>query len=297
MCYIPATMDAIIFCVLLLTPQAAPPVLREVSSYTRADANKQKQQPQPDQPAAPAPSLQSTDKAKSDSDTSTSGKQNDKSRRVVIERLPDKDRWDKAYIVFTSILVGVGIVTLIAIWYQAVKTRDAAEAALLNAHALINTERAWVVVKEERTNTYSFRLTIENVGKTPAKLISNFLEVAILNRGQKLSPEPVYKTEHYEGLQPSLISPGDTRFIYTAAIQELNGSHPKDRWIRDVENGLFEIFFFGCVRYMDTLGNPSSGSSVHETRWCFKLIPVIRGSGASLVSHPYLFPNSYIDYT
>jgi hypothetical protein len=38
-----------------------------------------------------------------------------------------KDAWDKVYIVLTGCLVGVGIVTLIAVWVQAIETRKSAQ--------------------------------------------------------------------------------------------------------------------------------------------------------------------------
>lgn len=48
---------------------------------------------------------------------------------------PKKNFWDKFYIYLTAALVLIGIGTLGAIWYQAVKTRDAAEATSISARA------------------------------------------------------------------------------------------------------------------------------------------------------------------
>jgi hypothetical protein len=53
----------------------------------------------------------------------------------VIVVTPKKDFWDKLYIFLTIVLVLIGAGTLGGIWYQAVKTRDAAEATRDSAKA------------------------------------------------------------------------------------------------------------------------------------------------------------------
>ena len=84
----------------------------------------------PQQPSA-------ADKSQPKSAT-TQGKDEDPS--LSIPNLPPvsikKDIWDKVYICFTFSLVVVGACTLGAIWYQAVQTRRAAEAAEESARAM-----------------------------------------------------------------------------------------------------------------------------------------------------------------
>jgi hypothetical protein len=49
---------------------------------------------------------------------------------VIVESLPktEKDTWDRVYICLTGALVAIAGLTLVAIWYQAVKTREATDA-------------------------------------------------------------------------------------------------------------------------------------------------------------------------
>ena len=49
-----------------------------------------------------------------------------------------------------------------------------ANAALLNAQAVINTERAWITVDVEQIEVLTFKIVIKNVGKTPARFVSSF---------------------------------------------------------------------------------------------------------------------------
>lgn len=98
-------------------------------------------------------------------------------RHVIIDSGPGKDAWDKVYICLTAILVFIGALTLVAIWFQAKQTKVAAGAARLNAIALINQNRPWIILAKETTvpksppEDWTFNVAIENYGKTPARII------------------------------------------------------------------------------------------------------------------------------
>ena len=49
-------------------------------------------------------------------------------------------------VLFTGLLVVAGFITAAVIFWQSWETRKSAKAALLNAQALINSERAWIMV-------------------------------------------------------------------------------------------------------------------------------------------------------
>lgn len=226
------------------------------------------------------------------------------------------DNWYRAYVIATIVGVILALAGLRFIWKQnqTIKSQlgemqasskqtnrlieqvsAGAEAALLNARAVINTERAWIIVSVKSPKTLAYEFEIENVGKTPAKFVASFCEISILERGNTLPAGPIYKTERYDGLQPILFPPKDTRIIFAKNVREPMGGQPQEQWVRSVMNGIKELYFFGCLRYIDTLAVEKGGKPViHETKWCFKFMPI---PGALPLSHPYLFPASYVDYT
>ncbi len=173
--------------------------------------------------------------------------------------------------------------------------RDAADAARLNAQAVINAERAWIVVTAEASEPDVFEFRAKNVGKTPAKFVSSFCEMSVLDRSDKLPAEPTYKTEMYDGLQPTLFPPTDARAIFRKDLRKSQLSLLDEELLRCISAGFKEVYFFGSLSYVDTLAPEKDGKPVfHETKWCFKLIPIV---GALPLSHPYLFPPSYVDYS
>jgi hypothetical protein len=92
-----------------------------------------------------------------------------------ISVLSNKDRWDKALVIFTGAIVVVGIFQIVFLWRTVTATKDNAKAALLNAQAVINSERAWIEAElVERTviGVTRHQLEITNHGKTPAQLSS-----------------------------------------------------------------------------------------------------------------------------
>lgn len=83
---------------------------------------------------------------------------------------------------FAVITAIVAIRTLRSINEQAKSGREAAEAALLNAQAVINIERPWIFATVKKGNAQptdenpegavQFKVHIENKGRTPAEIIS-----------------------------------------------------------------------------------------------------------------------------
>jgi hypothetical protein len=91
---------------------------------------------------------------------------------VRIVGVPGKDRYDKAAFWATIALVfvgfagiGVGVGTLLILRRQTKATEDAANAALLNAQALIKAERAWIMVDLEWPNSSKPTQTFSNSGE------------------------------------------------------------------------------------------------------------------------------------
>jgi hypothetical protein len=188
------------------------------------------------------------------------------------------------------------VLTLMAIAEQAKETAKAtkavrdglplqkasADAALLNAQALINAERPWIIVTAKRKDDNDvFMVYGELQGRTPAKIISGWGNHIIVPEilGERstaidnLPDEPPYKPEGTEIPYEILAVPGQTPFsIYVFPVY--TRIKPNFELWRKIENFEEVLFLFGRLVYTDTLTkDPDGKPTEHETRWCFKYIP------------------------
>jgi hypothetical protein len=173
-----------------------------------------------------------------------------------------KDIWDKFYICLTAVLVLVGICTFIAIWYQAVKTRDAAEATQRSAtaardsvDALINSERAWIDGELIRnTNVVKrYLLKITNHGKTPAQVYGYEVSWGLLVDGTEFS---------LKGLNNKLarnvhvfLASGDNNILQEFNLDEMFAGSD------GTEKGAFCV----KIRYGDVITKGQKDLEPHET--------------------------------
>jgi len=122
-------MKLLILTVLLSVMQAAPPVPRQVSADAGRSHQQEQHQREAQKPPSNAQPFQRTNEAESPNDATKDRAAHDETYRVVVERLPEKDALDRWYVYATAALALVALFTFMAIIYQAVKTRDAADAA------------------------------------------------------------------------------------------------------------------------------------------------------------------------
>lgn len=96
------------------------------------------------------------------------------------------------------VLVVVGAITASVVGWQSYETRKAATAALLNAQAVINAERAWMIVNiepfrpETIVSELYFRTVCVNRGKTPAIVLSFSSETVICHSPDDLPSPALY---------------------------------------------------------------------------------------------------------
>lgn len=198
-------------------------------------------------------------------------------------------------------LIGVGIaqaaaliLTIVFIWYQAVETRNAAEAsrdsvqaireqaaimerqtkaaedtaksALLNAQAVINSERPWVsFFATHSQGVYTFRAA--NMGRTPAEIIS-YSKNVIFADPSALTSEPKYGTEIVPPL--TILAPGkglndQNLELATYDVASLITNNP-DHAISLIA-GKEAIILLFRIFYRSTLAQLTS--IPYETRMCF----------------------------
>jgi hypothetical protein len=208
---------------------------------------------------------------------------------------------DGVYWTLEIMLVLVAAGSFISVWYQAQETarvvkvtqlstqavqrqigimerqtkaaEDAAMAALLNAQAMMHSERPWIIITIEPHPQFrgSFLFAATNKGRTPAQLISGSSEYTFASRPQELAIPPAYSSQ-FTGLDETLLVPGDPFQIYTRS-----GICPEDILARRASSHELRsynetLIFYGRIVYRDGFGNGNETNAYHETRWCFAYV-------------------------
>jgi len=199
------------------------------------------------------------------------------------------------WLVYVGIAQAIALIfTLCVIWYQAKKTaeatqamrdslplqKSAAEAALLNAQAVIYTERPWLILEQLKTKpgigdlsfvfddfppTDRYKHTdclfyIKNYGRTPAIVIAQKEELQMGNHGLR-PPNPTFFDN------PELVAP----YVFPQAI-----SRPKLATLALkislntktlIDAGATFVWLCGYVRYRDSV--PQDAVVEYETRFCY----------------------------
>jgi hypothetical protein len=169
--------------------------------------------------------------------------------------------------------------TLGAIIWQAWETRNAveagrnaAEAALINAKALINSERPWILVTTIDKPDFlgNHDVLAVNRGRTPAAIVS-IEKNCVLAEGEEALPKlPVFE-EKLAFTEPVILLPEETYRLYgiAALLAEFSSASPEQ--FAKFEEGEIEAYAFGKVLYRDLLSPPTD--PLHETSWCYMFIP------------------------
>jgi hypothetical protein len=154
-----------------------------------------------------------------------------------------------------------------------------AEAALLNAQALINVERPWMLIEyEERMDAelkgYSFYAI--NKGETPAEIVEAYFERDILDCiPDNLPLPPRYRS-------PIPIPKRGDNFILKDEKWYLNVAVHIESWLENsmkrdaVMNAREFPYFYGVVVYRDILHEGTDKTGMHYSRWCFVYNPFFK---------------------
>lgn len=218
---------------------------------------------------------------------------------------PEADWWTRiSAVVAAFATVALAVIGWIAACFAkktlrwlGVQTRAnarAAQAALFGAQAVINAERAWIVVSVESPEPNEFNFRATNVGKTPAKIKSIWSSPITFWRDSELEIPPDEKTgESLLSTPPCLLPPTDSQIVLRCDIGKLGpgqyvGPDASARVQNDIQKGFRSLYFYGRIIYSDTLDD----KSIHETKWLYWYLPV--GERAQAIPdprHPEL--NSY----
>jgi hypothetical protein len=228
----------------LLIAQAAPPVPRKVSSDARNLSKYRNNNSDAHKSIANPASVQNAIGTRSTENSNQPAATQQKSQHIVVDRLPDRGTLDKVYIYSTIALVLVGAVTFGAVLYQAIKTRDAAEATLLYAKAFIESQRAQI----------AFAPYGNPVGELFAERPK--VQIAMINRGITTAYNLVYES-WIEALQFPFedFTKAADYFKYTSPMVLAPNQEPvpisipfRAGFTQTQKNDISELRLFVCVR-------------------------------------------------
>ncbi len=168
----------------------------------------------------------------------------------------------------TAAYIFVSALIFVAVKKQTAIAKIAADAALLNAKALINSERPWIAVRRKEPFTADvFLFEVVCVSGIPAKIIEIYADFQAVDRGQSLQLIYEKRMLHY----PLMLAPPDgPKKIWDISGDILKANAPLWKAIQDQSKFLY---FLGKVEYTDGISFDENGNKIiHETRWCYEYI-------------------------
>jgi hypothetical protein len=188
----------------------------------------------------------------------------------------------------------IGVPTLIFVGWQAKETRKAAEATLLNAQALINSERPWLMVRVVRKDREHqkpvFSIVVVNHGRSPAHILAVFgPKQTYCEKPSKLPLPPEFgdKDSSQRFIGPSCestplltVDPWSDRLKMTRGIAETSTGVYWEKLV---------LIVFGCIEYSDGVSDKS-----YTTVFCYRHDQEFLQSGGTL---EMCGPKEYNRYT
>lgn len=160
----------------------------------------------------------------------------------------------------------------------AVSSANAAHAALLNAKALINAERPWLLVSADyKVEANNYEIVVTNMGRTPAELISvSWNRVFKETKGGL--PQPVIHKGPWVYKTPPILVSGDSDSAQNISWGQVEQECPD---VGRLNGRQIAAFYYGIVCYRDLLGPPQDRE--HETRFCFWYAPALANAAPKMI--------------
>jgi hypothetical protein len=180
--------------------------------------------------------------------------------------------WSPFWSNWAIVLVGLGAAvvalrTLSQIREQAVQTRKAADAATLNAQAIINFERPWITIRGECVG-FRIAVTAVNEGRTPAEVTLHVGKQCVILAEESLPVQPIYPAGY--SLDESILSPSSAPVrVFLCEVDIWN----RDETLEAINSGQKALFIMGHILYRSALHKARVDLSTYETRWCFRYLP------------------------
>lgn len=293
-------MKIVALAVLFAIMQASPPVPRKAAEDTAAARNSVQGQAKSNEtnPSQPAPVADA--KSTSDNDAARNEQKTENTQQsVVVSKLPSvtvvaTDKTWADWILWGCNVLLVPITLLIAI-----TAVIQASAARLNAQALINAERPWVMVQVRETavpdgkgvfDRRSFQFIMFNYGKSPAHILSvKGPKIEFLNDPEKdLASVPDYGIWDWDRkfLAPrDDIKIGNAIYPFKAKLEKSGESAARGERL----NGS-ELVTYGLIEYADGMSE-----TLYKTAFCYHHV---KGQPSESGGHFIICgPGIYNEYT
>ena len=201
-------------------------------------------------------------------------------RRSAPESWPTPDRISWVANVVLAIVAYIGIILAISTLKKierntratealAEAAADSAQAALLNAQAVIDAGRPWLLITVEtsRSVANSFAVKATNRGRCPANMITSMERIMIVPDESHLPSTPEYENQNTgAALVPIILLPGESTTIKSFSRDDLKGICENEELFKKVENWEEKVFIYGKVLYRDLI--EPADKQIHETSWC-----------------------------
>lgn len=161
------------------------------------------------------------------------------------------------------------------------------QAALLNAQAVVHSERPWILITVEpsRSMENSFTIMATNRGRTPARITATTEEIMIAVDERHLPGTPEYREEEPKApLVPIILVPGESTAIKSFCRDEVKALCDSEERFKRIETWEEKVFLYGSVIYSDLISPP--GNPSHETNWCCWYIHGRQNSGLVIAGPP-----------
>lgn len=223
-----------------------------------------------------APSTQQSDASNGDRDNPRSASVSvtvnnvpaSQNPQTKTDDLDENMRVQRSVARYTGLLVMVGLATAIAIFWQSLETRRAAQAASKSAAALVNAERAWLTAKVENIHPDGSQLIhigipITNNGRTSAKVKTIRVTRRLVpfpkngwGRPGPLPDAPVYDPEPTNVIEGKdfIIPPHGAFHAYVLIF-------PRD--FEQMQKRESSLYVHGEIVYLDTINGDQ-----HRTCFC-----------------------------
>jgi hypothetical protein len=161
------------------------------------------------------------------------------------------------------------------------------QAALMNAQAILNAERSWILISVEPSPSAENRFAVmaTNRGRTPAKIIDRVERIRLAIDEEHLASTPEYMDEKRVGpYTPIILLPGESTAIKPFCREDARGLCDSEERFRRIETWEEKIFLYGKVIYKDLTAPVDS--EAHETNWCCWYIHGRQNSGLVISGPP-----------
>ena len=192
-------------------------------------------------------------------------------QQVRITSAPDTSlvpgKPDYAVWVFNTLLVIVGFLQVWLLFGTLRATRANADAARLNAQAVINSERPWLIIFVKRTSS---SLSRQSILAKPTEILSYSFVESYRDSPDTLPLRPNYRKEHIPRVKfvaPSSLTPDGTELDMLVHSPPLVTENESTRVGWNRENGEVLVFYFRVV-YRNVLSKVADMPN-YETRMCF----------------------------